>query len=79
MAAEDDRDSADLGEIGRMGGRLAEEHMFWRLVCTLRLPPSEVDGWTLPEMRTACAYLDMSNDYRRVWGALAEYREGRKA
>ena len=38
-----------------------------RLVCSLRLSPSEVDRWSLDEMRKAGAFLSMQTDYKRIW------------
>ena len=43
--------------------------MFWNLVVNLRLSPSELDTWTLDEMRKATALLDMRQDYKSAWNA----------
>lgn len=67
MLAEDEEDSEGLGNVGFLSDRLSTEAPFWRLVCNLRFSPSELDKWTLEEMRMATAYMDMQNDYKRVW------------
>lgn len=67
MNNSDDEDSDELGRIGYMSDEMTTEAPFWRLVCSLRLSPSEIDRWTLDEMRKACAFLTMQNDYKRIW------------
>lgn len=67
MLADDEDDSDGLGVVGTPSDQLATEALFWRLVCTLRLSPREIDTWTLGEMRLASAFLQMQNDYKRIW------------
>ena len=67
MQSEDAEDSEGLGTVGFLSERLTTEALFWRLVCCLRLSLNEVDAWTLSEMRLAAAYLNMQNDYKRIW------------
>lgn len=67
MKVEDDRDQEALGVIGHMSRRLAREREFWRIVCALNLPPSEVDKWPLRDIRLCNAYLDMQSDYKRAF------------
>lgn len=61
-----------LGGIGHLTGDVEDEYMFWNLVVTLRLPPSELDRWTLGEMRKATAVLDMKNDFSLAYQKLGE-------
>lgn len=67
MQADDEEDSDGLGVVGYPSEQLKTEALFWRLVCSLHLPKDEIDSWTLGEMRIAVAYLDMQNDYKRIW------------
>lgn len=67
MLAEDEEDSEGLGVVGTFSDEMTTEALFWRLVCNLRLSLTELDGWTLGEMRKADAYLSMQNDYKRIW------------
>lgn len=67
MSGEDDDDAEGIGLVGMMSEKLASEAMFWRVVIGARQSLSEVDKWTLGEMRLAIAYMDMQNDYKRVW------------
>ena len=67
MLSDDVADSNGVGTVGFLSERMKTEAPFWRLVCTLRLSPKEVDSWTLGEMRLADAYLTMQNDYKRIW------------
>ncbi|WP_175549849.1 hypothetical protein [Fibrobacter sp. UWOV1] len=41
----------------------------------LRLSPSELDTWTLDEMRKATALLDMRQDYKSAWNAFYDVGE----
>lgn len=74
MLDEDASDAEDLGSVGFMNDTLTTQHPFWRIVCNLHFPPSEVDGWTLGEMRIATAYLDMQGDYKRAWSSMYDLR-----
>lgn len=58
-----------LGIIGHLSQAVEDEYMFWNLVVNLRLSPSELDTWTLDEMRKATALLDMRQDYKSAWNA----------
>lgn len=75
MLADDEEDSEGLGAVGFLSQRLTTEALFWRLVCCLRVSPSELDSWTLGEMRMAAGYLDMQNDYKRIWSAFFELKK----
>lgn len=79
MLEEDEEDSEGLGDVGFMSERLASEALFWRLVCVLRLPISEVDSWTLGEMRLASAFLEMQGDYKRIWTPYFEMKRERES
>ncbi len=63
------KDFNDLGIIGHLSQAVEDEYMFWNLVVNLRLSPSEIDTWTLDEMRKATALLDMRQDYKSAWNA----------
>lgn len=63
------KDFNDLGIIGHLSQAVEDEYMFWNLVVNLRLSPSELDTWTLDEMRKATALLDMRQDYKSAWNA----------
>ena len=76
MLQDDARDEDELGEIGHFSEKIAGEAMFWRLVCTIHMPPAELDRWTLGEMRSANAFLNMQQDYKRAWSSLYEMRRG---
>lgn len=67
MLSDDEDDSSGLGQVGFLSDRMTTEALFWRLVCNLRLSPSDVDSWTLGDMRMADAYMSMQNDYKRIW------------
>lgn len=67
MLSDDEDDSEGLGVVGYFSQKMTTESLFWRVVCNLRLPLSEVDRWTLGEMRMAGAYMEMQNDYKRIW------------
>lgn len=67
MLSKDEKDSKELGLVGTMSDEMLTEALFWRLVCNLRLSPSEMDKWTIGEMRKADAFLSMQTDYKRVW------------
>lgn len=67
MLAKDEKDSKGIGLVGTMSDEMLTEALFWRLVCNLRLSPSEIDKWTIGEMRKADAFLSMQTDYKRVW------------
>ena len=67
MLSEDEEDSEGLGTVGFFSDRMTTEALFWRLVCNLRLSPSEIDKWPLSDMRMADAYMAMQNDYKRIW------------
>ena len=75
MLADDEEDSEGLGVVGYFSDRLTTEAMFWRIVCTLRLPLMEVERWTLGEMRLAVAYMQMQNDYKRIWSPYYELKK----
>ena len=49
--------------------------MFWNIVVNLRMPPSEVDSWTLEEMRKATAVMDMKQDFKSAWNAFYDVGE----
>lgn len=78
MLEEDGEDEVGIGHVGDMSDQLETEALFWRLVCNLRLSPSEIDRWTLSEMRLAEAYMKMQNDYKRVYPAFKKYEEKQK-
>lgn len=63
------KDFNELGVIGQLSQEVEDEYMFWNLVVGLRLPPSELDTWTLEEMRKATAIIDMRQDYKSAWNA----------
>ena len=67
MLSKDEKDSKELGLVGTMSEEMLTEALFWRLVCNLRLSPSELDTWPLSDMRMADAYMTMQNDYKRIW------------
>lgn len=67
MLSDDEKDSEGLGQVGFFSDRMTIEALFWRLVCNLRLSPSELDTWPLSDMRMADAYMTMQNDYKRIW------------
>lgn len=72
MLGKDEQDSNDLGRVGFMSEQMKTEAPFWRLVCTLRLSPKELDTWTLNEMRMADSFMAMQMDYKRIWGFFYE-------
>lgn len=74
MLADDEDDTEGLGVVGYMSDKMTSEAQFWRLVCFLRLSLSEVDKWTLGEMRMANSYLNMQNDYKRIWSSYFDLR-----
>ena len=74
MMSEDSEDDVDMGVIGKVRGRLEKETIFWRIVVTLRMQPSDVDGWSLGEMRAAISFVNMQNDYKRAWSAMYDIR-----
>lgn len=77
MQDDDESDFAGLGEVGYMSEQLSSEALFWRLVYHLRLSLSEVDSWSLSEMRLASGYMEMQNDYKRIWSTYYDLkREG---
>ena len=61
-----------MGEIGHLSKEVDDEFLFWNLVVTLRMSPSEVDTWTLDEMRKATALLNMRQDYKSAIDTLYE-------
>lgn len=69
MLSSRQKDFNDLGIIGHLSQAVEDEYMFWNLVVNLRLSPSELDTWTLDEMRKATALLDMRQDYKSAWNA----------
>lgn len=75
MLADDEEDNIGIGCVGFLSDRLLSESLFWRIVCSLRLSPFEVDKWTLTDMRMAAAYLDMQNDYKRIWNPYFEMKK----
>jgi hypothetical protein len=75
MLADDEEDAEGLGTVGNLSERLSTESMFWRLVCSLKVGKDEIDGWTLGEMRLASGYLDMQNDYKRIWPSYYELKK----
>ncbi|SHL42471.1 hypothetical protein SAMN05720470_10847 [Fibrobacter sp. UWOV1] len=68
-------DFNDLGLIGHLSQAVEDEYIFWNLVVNLRLSPSELDTWTLDEMRKATALLDMRQDYKSAWNAFYDVGE----
>lgn len=76
MLADDEEDADGLGVVGFASDTLTTEAVFWKLVVNLHLPPSEVDKWTLEEMRLASAYMDMQADYRRIWSPYFDMKKG---
>jgi hypothetical protein len=72
MLADDENDSSELGVIGTLSDEMTTEALFWRLVCNLRLSPTELERWTLGDMRKADAYLPMQSDYKRAFYASRE-------
>jgi hypothetical protein len=69
MLSSRQKDFNDLGIIGHLSQAVEDEYMFWNLVVNLRLSPSEIETWTLDEMRKATALLDMRQDYKSAWNA----------
>ena len=63
---------AKVGTIGRLSQRIEDEFLFWQLVVSLRLPPDELDKWTLGDMRSAAAVMDMRNDYSLAYQKMME-------
>lgn len=60
-------DMAGLGNIGQLSQAIEDEYIFWNIVVSLRLSPSEVDTWTLEEIKKVSAVLDMQQDYKSAW------------
>lgn len=75
MLATRQKDFSELGVIGHLSQDVDDEYIFWNLVVGLRLSPSEVDTWTLEEMRKATALLDMRQDYKSAWNAFYDVGE----
>lgn len=75
MLASREKDFVDLGIIGHLSQAVEDEYMFWNLVIALRLSPSEIDTWTLDEMRKATALLEMKQDYKSAWNAFYDIGE----
>ena len=75
MLSSRQKDFNDLGIIGHLSQAVEDEYMFWNLVVNLRLSPSELDTWTLDEMRKATALLDMRQDYKSAWNAFYDVGE----
>lgn len=63
-----------IGNIGKLSEEIEDEYIFWNIVVKLRLSPSEVDKWTLDEMRKANAVMDMQQDYKSAFRVLYEDR-----
>lgn len=74
MLETDEDDSDYMGTVGKLSDKLAGELLFWKLVCTLRLSLTEVDSWTLEEMRLASAYNQMQSDYKRLWSSFYDLK-----
>lgn len=69
------KDLDAIGSIGHLSQAVEEEYIFWNIVVSLRLPPSEVDKWTLDEMRKATAVMDMRQDIKAAWNAFYDVGE----
>lgn len=69
------RDFNNLGMIGHLSDSVEDEYMFWNIVVNLKMSPSEVDNWTLEEMRKATAIMDMRQDFKSAWNAFYDIGE----
>lgn len=65
-----ERDFEKVGEIGHLSQRLEEEFMFWNLVVNLRISPNNLEEWTLGEMRSVSAIMEMRQDYKKAWDVI---------
>ena len=61
-----------------MSENLESHHVFWRLVKGYGLSLNEADSMTYDMMMEACAYLDMTVDYKNAWTAYYEIKSERK-
>lgn len=44
--------------------------MFWNLVVNLRISPNNLEEWTLGEMRSVSAIMEMRQDYKKAWDVI---------
>lgn len=72
MEDESADDFSRLGEIGTTSETMDAQSIFWRIVVNLHFSPSEVDKWTLDEMRIASDYMSMQNDYMEAFSTLMD-------
>lgn len=76
MEDESEEEFDKIGEIGSTSKIMDEQVMFWRIVVNLHFTPSEVDKWTLEEMRIVSAFLKMQNDYKDAYSVLMDMERG---
>lgn len=57
-----------------MSESLECHHVFWRLVKGYGLSIGEVESMSYDMMMEACAYLDMTIDYKNAWSAYYEIK-----
>lgn len=70
----DERDSRDLGEVGRMGGSLEAYLPIWRIVES-GIPLADVaENWSYDSIAAYNEYLSMRRDYKAAWAELNERR-----